>query len=62
MSEEERTQAEQELFGGAEIDAMLEGMIALHGIYMNLRGAGFTEREACMIVADGIFGQRFRSP
>jgi hypothetical protein len=33
-----------------------EGSLAFKLIYDNLRGVGFTERQACLIVAFGIFG------
>lgn len=47
-----------DIFGNAGINTMLVASIALRELYVSLRDAGFTEREACLVVADGVFGQR----
>lgn len=41
-----------DIFGNAGINDMLVATIALRELYLSFRTAGFTEREACLIVAE----------
>lgn len=41
-----------DIFGNAGISDMMVASIAMRELYLSFREAGFTEREACTIVAE----------